>query len=144
MIQTTKCYHRVADVEKHYSSMRSISWLTGLALIATIVAPAHDVILSQSRSSNPSEVKLGATPAVIRTQFLLEAIALSVVGGLLGIGVGWLGAVVLPKLIDQPVTLSAWASAGALVVAIGVGIVAGVYPAGRAARLAPIDALRSE
>jgi len=65
MIQTTKCYHRVADVEKHYSSMRSISWLTGLALIATFVAPAHDVILSQSRSSNPSEVKLGATPAVI-------------------------------------------------------------------------------
>ncbi|GAB3919899.1 hypothetical protein GCM10027613_25010 [Microlunatus endophyticus] len=49
---------------------------------------------------------------MIRSQFLLEAIALSVVGGLLGIGVGWLGAVVLPKLINQPVTLSAWASAG--------------------------------
>jgi putative ABC transport system permease protein len=81
---------------------------------------------------------------VIRRQFLLEAITLSLIGGVLGIGVGWLGAVVLPKLIDQAVTLSIPASAGALVVAIGVGVVAGVYPATRAARMAPIDALRSE
>ncbi|GGL74582.1 multidrug ABC transporter substrate-binding protein [Microlunatus endophyticus] len=123
--------------------------LGGIAAISLLVGGIGVMnIMLVSVSERVREIglrkALGATPRVIRSQFLLEAIALSVVGGLLGIGVGWLGAVVLPKLINQPVTLSAWASAGALFVAIGVGIVAGVYPAGRAARLAPIDALRSE
>jgi putative ABC transport system permease protein len=87
---------------------------------------------------------LGATPKVIRRQFLMEATTLGLAGGICGLGIGILGAFVLPKLIDQPVTLSFWANAAALVVAVGVGLVAGVYPAGRAARLAPIDALRRE
>jgi len=123
--------------------------LGGIAAISLLVGGIGVMnIMLVSVSERVREIglrkALGATPAVIRSQFLLEAITLSLIGGLLGIGVGWLGAVLLPKIINQPVTLSAWASAGALVVAIGVGIVAGVYPAGRAARLAPIDALRSE
>jgi len=87
---------------------------------------------------------LGATPRVIRSQFLMEATALSLVGGVLGLGVGYIGSIVLPSLIDQPVTLSVPASLGALGVSLAVGLIAGVYPATRAARLAPIDALRSE
>lgn len=123
--------------------------LGGIAAISLLVGGIGVMnIMLVSVSERVREIglrkALGATPAVIRSQFLMEAIALSLVGGLLGLGVGWLGAVLLPKTINQPVTMSAWASAGALVVAIGVGIVAGVYPAGRAARLAPIDALRSE
>ena len=55
-----------------------------------------------------------------------------------------LGAALLPHVIGYPITLSAPASVGALVVAIAIGLVFGVYPASRAARLAPIDALRSE
>jgi len=81
---------------------------------------------------------------VIRHQFLTEAGILGLAGGVLGLGVASLGAATLPALIDQPVTLAWWAAAGSLVVAIGVGLVAGVYPADRAARLAPIDALRRE
>jgi putative ABC transport system permease protein len=87
---------------------------------------------------------LGATPAIIRRQFLLEAAALGLVGGVLGLGIAVAGAAVLPKIINQPITLSATASFGALGVALAIGLVAGVYPAGRAARLAPIDALRRE
>ncbi len=87
---------------------------------------------------------LGATPRVIRRQFLVEASMLGFAGGLAGLAIGAIGARVLPHLLNQPVTMSGPAAAGALVVALVIGIVAGVYPATRAARLAPIEALRSE
>jgi putative ABC transport system permease protein len=87
---------------------------------------------------------LGATPRVIRRQFLVEASVLGLLGGLLGVGLGLLGAWILPHFISDPIALSAAATVGAIVVAIGIGVSFGVYPAGRAAKLAPIDALRSE
>jgi putative ABC transport system permease protein len=69
---------------------------------------------------------------------------LGLTGGAFGAVLAVVGANLLPKVIGYPITLSALASIGALVVAIAIGIVFGVYPASRAARLAPIDALRSE
>jgi putative ABC transport system permease protein len=87
---------------------------------------------------------LGATPAVIRRQFLVEASVLGLAGGLLGAGLGVLGAAVLPHFINNPIAISPTATAGAIVVAVAIGVIFGVYPASRAARLAPIDALRSE
>ena len=87
---------------------------------------------------------LGATPTVILRQFLLEASLLGLTGGVLGLAVGYAGAAVLPDLINQPVTISGLSAVGALVVSLAIGLVAGVYPAKRAAQLAPIDALRSE
>jgi len=87
---------------------------------------------------------LGATPRVIRRQFLVEASVLGTVGGVLGALLGIIGAVALPHLISDPITVSPVAAAGAIAVAIAIGIVFGVYPASRAAKLPPIDALRSE
>ena len=87
---------------------------------------------------------LGATPRVIRRQFLVEASVLGTVGGILGALLGLIGAVVLPHFISDPITISPVAAIGAIAIAIAIGIAFGVYPAGRAARLAPIDALRSE
>jgi putative ABC transport system permease protein len=87
---------------------------------------------------------LGATPRVIRRQFLVEASVLGLLGGVLGVGLGLLGAWILPHFISDPIKISAAATAGAIVVAIGIGVAFGVYPAGRAAKLPPIDALRSE
>jgi putative ABC transport system permease protein len=87
---------------------------------------------------------LGATPAAVRRQFLVEASALGTTGGLLGLVVGVIAAGVLPHFLNQPVTISPLAAVAAVVVALGIGITAGVYPAGRAARLAPIDALRTD
>ncbi|MCU1429315.1 MAG: hypothetical protein JWL83_3315 [Actinomycetia bacterium] len=87
---------------------------------------------------------LGARPRVIRRQFLVEASVLGLAGGVLGVLVGLVGAKILPHFVSSPVTLSPAASCAAIVIAIGIGIAFGVYPASRAARLAPIDALRTE
>jgi putative ABC transport system permease protein len=87
---------------------------------------------------------LGATPRLIRRQFLVEASVLGLTGGALGAGLGIIGAVFLPGVVGDPISISPWAVALALVVAMGIGVVFGVYPASRAANLAPIDALRSE
>jgi putative ABC transport system permease protein len=87
---------------------------------------------------------LGATPRAVRRQFLVEASVLGLAGGLIGVAIGVAGAFLLPHLISQPVLISPVALGGAVVVALGIGIGFGVYPASRAARLAPIDALRSE
>jgi putative ABC transport system permease protein len=87
---------------------------------------------------------LGAPPRVIRRQFLVESSVLGLAGGLLGVGLGLIGAACLPSAIGQPIAVSGLASVGAIAVAVAIGVIFGVYPASRAARLAPIDALRSE
>ncbi len=87
---------------------------------------------------------LGATPSVIRRQFLVEASVLGLIGGALGALLGVIGAAFLPGVVGDPITVSPTALVGALVVALVIGIAFGVYPASRAAQLAPIDALRTE
>ncbi|WP_322748096.1 MULTISPECIES: ABC transporter permease [unclassified Frankia] len=87
---------------------------------------------------------LGAPPRVIRRQFLVEASVLGLTGGLAGAALGLVGAAVLPHVISQRIDISLPAIFGAIIVAVGIGVGFGVYPASRAARLAPIDALRSE
>jgi putative ABC transport system permease protein len=87
---------------------------------------------------------LGATPGLIRRQFLVEASVLGLTGGALGALLGIVGAIFLPGVVGDPITISPPATALALLVALAIGVSFGVYPASRAAHLAPIDALRSE
>jgi putative ABC transport system permease protein len=87
---------------------------------------------------------LGATPSLIRRQFLVEASVLGLSGGALGALLGIVLALVLPGWIGDPISISAPYTGLAIVVALAIGVAFGVYPASRAAHLAPIDALRSE
>ena len=123
--------------------------LVGIAAIALVVGGIGVMnIMLVSVTERVREIglrkALGATPGVILRQFLIEATVLGIMGGIFGVAVGIIGAVVLPHFIAQPIAISTVAIVGSVVVAAGIGLVFGVYPASRAARLSPIDALRSE
>jgi putative ABC transport system permease protein len=87
---------------------------------------------------------LGARRRDILAQFMIEAGTLSGVGGLLGIGLGIGLAAAVSAVSPIPAQVAPWSIGLAIVLGVGVGLVSGVYPATRAARLDPIVALRSE
>ncbi|MCU1394425.1 MAG: hypothetical protein JWM34_2853 [Ilumatobacteraceae bacterium] len=87
---------------------------------------------------------LGGRPRMIRRQFLVEASILGLAGGLLGVGLGAAGATILPHFTSSRVIISIPVALGAIAMSMAIGVGFGVYPASRAARLAPIDALRNE
>ena len=87
---------------------------------------------------------LGARRRDIRRQFLVESVILSALGGVLGIAGGWLLASLVAQFTPLPARITAWSVGVALALGAGTGMIFGVYPAARAARLDPISALRVE
>ncbi|MCW5596642.1 MAG: FtsX-like permease family protein, partial [Rhodocyclaceae bacterium] len=85
---------------------------------------------------------IGARQREILLQFLLEAIIISVIGCLVGLALGIGGALLVGYLSKTAVVVSGSAALAAFAVAAGVGIFFGYYPAHKAARLDPIEALR--
>jgi putative ABC transport system permease protein len=104
-------------------------------MLMAVTERTHEVGLRKS---------LGATRADIRRQFLAEAIVLSFAGGVAGVLLGWGFAALVAAVSPLPARLSAWVVLLALGLGAGVGIIFGVYPATRAARLDPITAMRAE
>ena len=121
--------------------------LGGIASISLVVGGIGIMnIMLVSVTERTREIGLrkavGATEKIIRQQFLIEALVLSLIGGIIGIALGTLGSFLLGKFIETSVTL--WSVGIAFFVSSLVGIIFGVYPAKRAASLDPIVALRYE
>jgi len=87
---------------------------------------------------------MGATSADGAKQFLAEAIALAMLGGILGVLSGWALAATIAAVSPLPARVTWWSVALALTLGAGIGVLFGVYPAARAARLDPITAMRAE
>lgn len=123
--------------------------LAGIAAIALLVGGIGVMnIMLVSVTERIREIglrkALGATPQTILRQFLIEASLLGLAGGLAGVTLGVSAAAALTHLINQQITISPPAIIGSLIVAASIGLIFGVYPASQAAKLPPIEALRSE
>lgn len=120
--------------------------VAGISLLVGGIGVMNIMLVSVSERIREIGLRkaLGATPQAIGRQFLVEASVLGFTGGVIGVAIGAVGSTVLPGLINQPVSLSPIAAAAAMGTALALGIGFGVYPASRAARLTPIDALRSD
>jgi putative ABC transport system permease protein len=125
------------------------SLLAGIAAISLVVGGIGIMnIMLVSVTERTREIGLrkavGAKTSDILWQFVIEAILLTVIGGILGIGLGYL----IGKIASHFIGFNASITASSILLAVGVsttiGLIFGIYPAAKAARLNPIDALRYE
>jgi putative ABC transport system permease protein len=123
--------------------------LAGIALVSLLVGGIgimNIMLVSVTERTREIGIRmaLGATRAAVLTQFLLEALALCLVGGLIGITLGIGASQLLSSLANWNTSVSGSAVAMAVAFSLTVGLFFGIWPARRAARLDPIEALRYE
>jgi len=121
-----------------------LALLAGISLITGGIVVANIMFISVNERKKEIGLRkaLGANRGDILNQFLLEAAAVTLLGGIIGVLLGVLGAKILNIVMETPVSVS-WASilTGVIFSTI-IGIIAGIQPARRAAGLQPVDALR--
>jgi putative ABC transport system permease protein len=120
--------------------------LLGLGAVALLVGGigvANTMVISvlERRGEIGLRRSLGATKGQVRVQFLTEALLLSLLGGAGGVLLGYLVTGAYSTTQSWPTVVPLWALAGGVVATVVIGAVAGLYPAIRAARLAPTEAL---
>ena len=121
-------------------TVKTVSLLVGGMGIMNIMSTS---VLERTREIGLRKA-VGACKSDILLQFLMEAVLISGIGGLLGLGVGVVVSYGLAMLSGFPVTPSWFAVIIAILVSVGVGLVSGYYPARRAAMMQPVVALRYE
>ncbi len=138
-----------ADILKQLNQLANAlgSFLVAVALISLIVGSIGIMnIMLVTVTERTREIgimkALGFSSMDILLLFLVESVIISLFGGLLGVGLGIGGAYIATAVLKLPFFYSSYIFGAGLTVALIVGILAGVYPASKAARLAPVEALR--
>ncbi|WP_433613190.1 ABC transporter permease [Dactylosporangium sp. CA-139114] len=120
--------------------------IAGVSLLVGGVGVSNIMLVSVRERTREIGLRkaVGARPRDIGVQFLLEAVLLTTLGGVIGMGLGIGAALVVAALSPVPAAITWWSLALASGVSAGVGIIFGVVPAQRAGRLDPVVALRTE
>jgi putative ABC transport system permease protein len=123
-----------------------IGVVAGISLLVGGIGIMNIMLVSVTERTREIGLRkaVGARERDILVQFLLEAVVLSLVGGIMGIGLGVGSALTAAYLLHWPPLMSGWAILFAVTFSIGVGLFFGFYPALKAAKLEPITALRYE
>jgi len=141
---------RVANLKRNESNNRMYDMTFMICGIISLIVGGIVVMNIQLASFNErvrevgTRKAVGASPAQIFSQFLSESILVSVLGGFLGIFVGKLFTDGIAALTRDPAMITPDTIVKALIFAAGTGLIFGMYPAIRASRLSPIEALRTE
>ncbi len=120
--------------------------IAGISLLVGGIGIANIMLVSVMERTREIGIRkaVGATSGSILSQFLTEAIIISVVGGMIGVGLGIALAYLAAIIFKFPFVISNWAIAAGFILSLIVGVLAGGIPARNAAKLNPISALRSE
>jgi len=123
-----------------------IAIIASISLVVGGIGIMNIMLVSVTERTREIGIRMaiGATPGDVLVQFLIEAVVLALVGGIIGISLGIGGAVGLANVANWPVVVQPAVVLIAFLVAAGVGIFFGYYPALKASRLDPIEALRYE
>jgi len=137
----------ITTQESTTAAFRSLlAWVAGVSLIVGGIGIMNIMLVSVTERTREIGIRqaIGATPDDIRMQFLAEALLLSIVGGVVGVGVGIGGAILFGSLSDMRTVVDPTSILLAFGSAATVGVFFGFYPANKAAQLDPIEALRYE
>ena len=120
--------------------------IAGISLLVGGVGVSNIMLVSVRERTREIGLRkaVGARPRDIGLQFLLEAVLLTTLGGMIGMALGIGSALLVDRLSPVPAAITWWSLALAFGVSAAVGIVFGVVPAQRAGRLDPVVALRTE
>jgi putative ABC transport system permease protein len=135
-----------AQVEANKTLSLLLVCVAAISLLVGGIGIMNVMLVSVAQRTREIGVRMavGATPGLVQLQFLSESILLSAVGGAAGVVVSIVATTFFSRQVGWPVSLSAEGLFAALSSSTAVGLVFGFYPAWRASRLDPIDALRHE
>ncbi|HEU4766756.1 MAG TPA: FtsX-like permease family protein, partial [Pyrinomonadaceae bacterium] len=120
--------------------------VAGVSLFVGAIVVMNIMLVSVTERTKEIGIRkaIGARRKDILRQFLIEAVTVTALGGVIGVGTGYGLAYVISALIGFPLLISVMSAVLGVTVSSLFGILAGIWPAWRAARLDPIEALRAE